>query len=143
VNGLTLVTRNIADFAKCGIPVSSRRPKSIKGRRGERWDRVDRRGDDVDPGEDRERDGDERDEVAPPEVAERRLVARRRNGRLRLVGPDERLAEGRSGRGRAGEEDVARIAHERFSSAFVREKEIAEMVAMMRKIMIEIAAARP
>ena len=41
------------------------------------------------------------------------------------------------------EQPEASDGHARFSSAFVRVKETAEMVAMMKKMMIETAAASP
>ena len=47
------------------------------------------------------------------------------------------------GRGAREGDFAGSVAHARFSSAFVRVKDTAEMVAMMRKMMIEIALARP
>ena len=97
-----------------------------QARAGERVDRVERGRDDVEDREDRERDRDEADEIAPPVCGEAR--------------PASATHGGASGRNRLG---LFERGHRTVSSPFVRQNEIAEMPATMKKMKIDTAAASP
>src|SRR5205807_6192856 len=88
---------------------------------------VERGRDDVRDREERDHDRDQGDQMAPPRVAEAAAP---------LAAPRDRDRDGELG-------FALGSAHARFSSAFVREKEIAEMVATMKKMKMPIAVARP
>ena len=93
----------------------------------ERGDRIERGRHHVDDREDREPDGEEADEVAPPVVGEDRTAP---GGCLRDPGAGHHLG-------------LVERGHRISSSIRVRQNEMAEIPATMKKMKIETAAASP
>src|SRR4051812_34989361 len=108
-----------AEVVERQVPGDERRP-------AQRIVRVERGRDDVRDGEERDDRRDQGDQVTPPRLREAASL---------LLLP---LACGRN-----AEPCFARGAHARFSSALVRENEIAEIVPTITKMRIAIAQARP